>query len=103
MIEEPENGVHPKRLCDIVNLLRRIVTGQHSDRPSQVILTTHSPYLLDAVDLSRDQVLVFRRNSDGSRTIEPADKERLDIFLDEFMLGEVWYNQGEDGMVAKPQ
>ena len=32
---------------------------------------------------------------------EPADTERLKVFLDEFMLGEVWYNQGEEGLVAK--
>ena len=46
-------------------------------------------------------MLVFRRNDDGSRTCEPADAERLKNFLDEFMLGEVWYNEGEDGLVAR--
>ena len=65
------------------------------------MLTTHSPFLLDLVDLARVQVLVFRRNEDGSRTAEPADAERLRVFLDEFQLGEVWLNQGEPGLVAK--
>jgi predicted ATPase len=102
LIEEPENGVHPKRLADIVALLRGLTTGKHAGYQAQVILTTHSPYLLDCIDLATDQVLAFKRNDDGSRTAEPADAERLKTFLDEFMLGEVWYNEGEAGLVSRP-
>jgi len=101
LLEEPENGVHPRRLADVMSLLRDITTGKHCGHPAQVILTTHSPYLLDHVDLDQDQVLVFRREQDGSRTAEPVDKERLKTFLDEFMLGEVWFNQEEDGLVGR--
>lgn len=102
LLEEPENGVHPRRLKDIVGLLRDVTKGTYSSQPAQVILTTHSPYLLDHVDLATDQVLVFRRQDDGSRTVEPVDRDRLKNFLAEFMLGEVWYNRGEEGLVAKP-
>ncbi len=101
LIEEPENGMHPKRLAEVMSLLRDVTRGVHASKPSQVILTTHSPYVLDCVDLERDQVLVFQRNEDGSRTAEPADRERLKTFLGEFMLGEVWFNQGEAGLVSK--
>jgi len=101
LLEEPENGVHPRRLQEIMALLHGITKGVHCGRPAQVILTTHSPYLLDHVNLDEDQVLVFRRNDDGSRTAEPADAKRLKIFLDEFMLGEVWFNQGEEGLVKR--
>jgi energy-coupling factor transporter ATP-binding protein EcfA2 len=100
LLEEPETGVHPKRLGDIMLLLREITAGKHGERAAQVILTTHSPYLLDCVDPATDQVLVFQRNPDGSRTANPADSDRLRVFLDEFKLGEVWYNQGEEGLVA---
>jgi hypothetical protein len=58
--------------------------------------------LLDHVDLETDQVLVFSREADGSRTARPVDAERMKTFLDEFMLGEVWFNQSEEGLVAKP-
>lgn len=101
LVEEPENGVHPKRMREIVGLLRNLTMGKYSGKPSQVILSTHSPYLLDCVDLATDQVLVFKREYDGSRTCQPADAERLKLFLDEFMLGEIWYTQGEEGLVAK--
>jgi predicted ATPase len=101
LIEEPENGIHPKRLGEVMGLLRKITRGENGLHPAQVILTTHSPYLLDSIDLDTDQVLVFRREADGSRAVEPADRERLSVFLDEFMLGEVWFNQGEEGLVSR--
>lgn len=101
LLEEPENGVHPKRLEDVVRLLREISQGKHGGHAAQVILTTHSPHLLDYIKPDVDQVLVFKRNEDGSRTAEPANAKRLENFLDEFMLGEVWYNEGEEGLVSK--
>jgi predicted ATPase len=103
LIEEPENGIHPRRLKDVVDLLREIAAGEHGGNSAQVIITTHSPYLLDMVNLEKEQVLVFRRNADGGRTAAPADEERLKIFLDEFKLGEVWFNRGEEGLIAKKQ
>lgn len=101
LLEEPENGVHPKRLQQIMELLRGLIEGKHGNYRAQVILTTHSPHLLDHVDLDKDQVLVFRRKPDGSCTAAPVDKERLGEFLDEFMLGEVWFNEEEDGLVGR--
>jgi predicted ATPase len=102
LFEEPENGVHPKRLADITRLFREITEGKHGE-PAQIVLTTHSPYMLDNLDPARDQVLVFSRRDDGSRTAQATDAERLKAFLDEFMLGEVWFNQGEEGLLAKAQ
>ena len=101
LLEEPENGVHPKRLADVMRLLREVSQGVHGGHAAQVIIATHSPHLLDFVDLKQDQVLVFRRNDDGSRGAEPVDAERLKTFLDEFMLGEVWFNEGEEGLVGR--
>lgn len=101
LLEEPENGVHPRRLGEIIAMLKSMTKGEHAN-PTQVILTTHSPYLLDHVDLDEDQVLVFRRNDDGSRDAEPVDADRLKVFLDEFKLGEVWFNEGEQGLLGAP-
>ena len=101
LLEEPENGMHPKRLAEVMRLLRDITQGRYGNHAAQVILTTHSPYLLDCVNVDEDQVLVFKRNEDGSRDAQPVDAERLKIFLDEFMLGEVWFNEEEAGLVAK--
>lgn len=100
-IEEPETGLHPQRLGEVVSLLRALTRGEYGASPTQVILSTHSPYLLDHVDLTSDQVLVFRRGQEGEALVEPASPERLRAFLGEFVLGEVWYNEGEVGLIPK--
>ena len=99
LIEEPENGLHPKRLGEVVKLLRILTEPKADGRRTQVILTTHSPYLLDHVSLDTDQVLVFRRGEDGSRTAEPIDADGLKTYLRDFMLGEIWDSVGERGLV----
>lgn len=96
LIEEPETGVHPLRLARIMELLRGISTGAMGRRPAQIVLTTHSPYLLDCVDLEIDNVLVFQRDADGSRSAKPMNNERLKKYTDEFMLGEFWFNGGDE-------
>lgn len=102
LLEEPENGLHPHRLSYVMKILRGLTEGAFGAKPVQVIVSTHSPHLLDEVDPAKDQVLVFKRLPDGSRTAEPADAARLATFLDEFKLGEVWFNQREEGLVARP-
>ena len=101
LLEEPENGLHPRRLADVMSLLHDLAIGKNCGHPVQVILSTHSPYLLDHVEVEQDQLLVFSRNGDGSRTAEPVNKQRLDHFMDEFMLGEVWFNEGEEGLTGR--
>ncbi len=100
MIEEPENGVHPRRLEEIMKFIRELSTGVHSENKVQVIISTHSPYLLDYVDPDEDQVLVFTRQPDGSRTAEPLDPQRIKAFAGEFLLGEIWFNEEESGLVS---
>lgn len=100
LIEEPENGVHPRRLKEILSLLRSMTRGEFGGYRAQVVLSTHSPYLLDHVHLPEDQILVFRRDDTGARTIVQADEKSLRDFLGEFMLGELWFNQGEEGLIG---
>ncbi|MFP4055266.1 MAG: AAA family ATPase [Candidatus Brocadiia bacterium] len=43
--EEPENGVHPRRL----DLIARMLTSLAAENGTQVVVTTHSPRFCDAV------------------------------------------------------
>ncbi|MFO0839807.1 MAG: AAA family ATPase [Phycisphaerae bacterium] len=103
LLEEPENGLHAHRLGEVMSILRGITKGEHCGHAAQIIMSTHSPHLLDHVNLDEDQVLVFRREDDGSRTAQPVDKDRLKHFLHEFMLGEIWFNEEEAGLVSPKQ
>ncbi len=101
LLEEPETGIHPKRLRDVMNLLRGISKGQFGNVPAQVILTTHSPYLLDYVEPEEDHVLVFQRTDDGSRTARPVDWGRLKEFFDGFLPGEILFNEEDAGFARE--
>jgi len=60
MIEEPENGVHPKAIEAIFESLSSVYNGQ-------VFLATHSPLLLGLAQ--PDQLLVFAKTNGGSSAI----------------------------------
>ena len=89
----PEAGVHPARMPELMAELRK--------RAPQVFVKTHSPYLLDQVDLKTDQVLIFRRMDDGSCIVGEIDKDgSFELWDEDFMLGEVWFNEGENGLLG---
>ena len=62
--EEPENGVHPRRL----QLIAAMLQTRAEDDETQMIVTTHSPLL---VNLIPDRYLYVCRKRDGSTEIEP--------------------------------
>ncbi len=61
--EEPENGVHPRRIRDIA----KILVGRAESGDTQLIVTTHSPILPDHIP---DEDLFVCRKKDGSTVIE---------------------------------
>jgi predicted ATPase len=60
--EEPENGVHPRRIRLIAEILRNFVKA----RETQLIVTTHSPLL---PDLLPPESLYVCRRQDGNTEI----------------------------------
>ncbi len=98
LIEEPENCIHPKMLEEVMAMLRSLTTN---DRPVQVVLSTHSPYLLDCINIEEDQVLVFSRSEDGSRTAKEIDRGGVKQYLSDFMLGELWSHLGEERLAGE--
>jgi predicted ATPase len=90
LIEEPENGLHPTRLEAVIDLLRKISTGAVGNRPRQVIMTTHSPLLLNYV--APDDVRICRRDPEGGTQVTPMRAvPDLDRMLREFAVGELEY------------
>jgi len=51
LLEEPENGVHPRRLADVMKLLRDITQGVHCGHPAQVIPVSYTHLTLPTSDL----------------------------------------------------
>jgi predicted ATPase len=98
LIEEPENGLHPSRLKMVVDVLRRISTGEIGNQPRQVILTTHSPLLLNFVE--PEEVRIFRRDEKLGTKVDSMDKlPNVARLRKEFAPGELWYLFGEEDLV----
>jgi len=87
LVEEPENGIHPARVREIVRLLRRMTEGENA---IQVIMTSHSPYLVDEM---RPSEVTWCRRENGSIVTERLDENSLvKQQQDLFELGEIWSN-----------
>ena len=71
-LEEPENGVHPRRL----ELIARLLLSLAEQPGRQVVVTTHSPLFVDAVlrtkrPTSNVGLLNVHRVEEGGTAIEP--------------------------------
>ena len=74
-IEEPESALHPAAAGVLFDALRE------SSCFTQVLVSTHSPDLLDVKDLDVDSVLVVNM-VDGETVIAPADEVSKSIMRD---------------------
>jgi predicted ATPase len=98
LIEEPENGLHPSRLKMVIDILRKISTGEIGYKPRQVILTTHSPLLLNFV--KPEEVRIFDRDEEGATHVTPMNKvPDIDRLQKEYAPGELWYLFGEEDLI----
>ncbi len=86
-IEEPERGIHPRRLRDLVDHLLRLTKAG-----MQVVLTTHSPTLLDEFRDSPESVLIFDRDDQGTHITRLSDRPDWAKELKGASLGELWYS-----------
>ncbi|MBF0153869.1 MAG: AAA family ATPase [Magnetococcales bacterium] len=89
-IEEPENGLYHKLLETLAREFREHATGQKGG--SQVFMTTHQPYLVDA--LNPDEVWVLEKGADGFSTITRASEIPLvkEMVEQGLPLGGLWYS-----------
>jgi predicted ATPase len=72
-LEEPEHSIHPTRLHDIVELLRRMV----HEKGCQFVIATHSPVLLSEFRDEPEAILLFRRGDEGTLVTRLSDVPRL--------------------------
>ncbi|WP_165224678.1 AAA family ATPase [Aquisphaera insulae] len=83
VVEEIENGLDPRTLHLVVEEIRAAITA----RTTQVILTTHSPYLLDLLDLSH--IVVVERH-EGQPVFHRPDAAELAEWSRDFSPGRLY-------------
>lgn len=88
-IEEPELGLHPDILPKVADLL------VSASRRSQLIVTTHSDILVDAMTDRPDAVVVCEKHG-GKTQMSRLSAPDLAVWLDRYRLGQLWI----DGQVG---
>lgn len=91
--EEIENGVHPWLLHKMMELLKIVSTEGINGNPVQVLITTHSPVLLNYVEPY--QVRAVELDNEGKTQVHalPTDSVRFKKALEAYdgSLGELWF------------
>jgi len=106
LLEEPENGIYPKRLAEVIQLLKKMVYREEGPRFPQIILTTHSPYVLSFFE--PEEVTFLSRDPNKpeagvrARPLRTAPRIREWLAGGAFYLGEVWYNLSEEELFGEP-
>ena len=89
-LEEPEAGLHPDAIRMVAELLVEASTR------TQLIVTTHSPALVDALSSQPESVVVCERDFDGFTQLKRLKSADLDEWLERYSLGQLW-QKGEIG------
>lgn len=82
IIDEPELGLHPVAIAKLAGMIKSA-----ADRGCQIIISTQSVNLINYF-LPEDVITVDRR--DGQSVFERLDRERLEKWLEDYSLGELW-------------
>ncbi len=90
LVEEPENGLHPARIAEVMRVLREV------SKTTQVLIATHSPLVIN--EMKPEEVSVVTRPPEKGTQVTRIDKspdfeDRAKVYA----LGELWlsYADGE--------
>lgn len=86
-LEEIDHGLHPYALDRVVDRLRQ------ASKKTQIILATHSPALVNRLDIS-EFIIVERNIESGGTTIDRPDEQFVNNLKNRtgYELGELWFS-----------
>src|SRR5512145_1008422 len=101
LVEEPENGLHPARISEVMQILREI------SKAAQVVIATHSPLVIN--ELEGAEVSVVTRDPEKGTQVTPLDSvSGFDDAMKVYRPGEFWVsyadgNREEPLLTGKPR
>lgn len=81
-IDEPETGLHPDMLVAVADGIK------YASETSQMIISTHSPLLLNCFEL--ENVRIFEKDEENATVVKQLDKEEYESWSSDYTLGELW-------------
>lgn len=88
VIEELENGLDPRTIHLVVSEIRNYI----DNKKGQVLITSHSPYLLDQLHIS--QIVFVERKDEKVSLSRPADDEEVLEWSKKFAPGQLYTQKG---------
>ncbi|MCW1925847.1 AAA family ATPase [Luteolibacter arcticus] len=89
VIEEPELGLHP----DVIPAVAKLLID--ASQRTQLVVTTHSRMLIDALGDDPECVVVCEKQ-EGESIFERLDRKQMAAWLEKYSLGDLW-SKGEIG------
>ena len=83
-VDEIENGLDPRTIGLLLNEIRNETTAGKM----QVVITTHSPYLLDLLPI--ESIIATDKRVDYCKYHIPATEERLKVWIEKFTPGRLF-------------
>ena len=82
-LEEPEQGLHPDMIKTVADGIKYAARNG-----TQMIVSTHSPFLLDFFQV--DNVLVFEKDKNNETRVTRKTEEDYEGWLDKYTAGDLW-------------
>jgi predicted ATPase len=100
LLDDLDHGLHPKGQMHLVDFFHSLLQSEEFSE-SQIIATSHSPYVLN--QLMPNEVRVMALRDDGSSICVPlSEHPEFDRWKDAMTPGEFWSHLGDDWVKKLP-
>ncbi len=72
LVDEPEISLHPKWQLEILPFIKKLFTNEQGVQTSQIIIATHSPFIIHNSNRNNDKVIILQKDDKGQ--ISVSDK-----------------------------
>jgi predicted ATPase len=88
LIEEPENGLHPSRIKEIMSIIREL------SKTTQVLIATHSPLVINEME-PEEVTILWRDDEKGTQAMPIAETSNFKDRSQVYALGELWLSYAD--------
>lgn len=106
LIDEPEISLHPKWQLEILPFIKRLFTDENGIQTSQIIIATHSPFIIHNSNRRNDKVIILKKGDNGQTQLDDIPSyyswtanqlvhEAFDINIDSLPNQKIVFVEGE--------
>nr|DAL77338.1 MAG TPA: AAA domain protein [Caudoviricetes sp.] len=89
LIDEPEISLHPRWQISILEYFKSLFKDEKGNMTSQIIVTTHSPFIIHNSNRYNDKVIILKKDDKG--IISVSDKSAFYNWSEEELIKEAFY------------